>query len=112
LGGREVREKAFQEEFQQPCYKHYLLKYKGVSCSTACMFREGEQARLESVATLEPYRGKGLIGYLIQFIQSDIRKDNIQNLWVFPITKQVQKIYEKYGFETLGTIQVDHALLS
>ena len=38
IGGREVREKALKEEFNHPAYQHFLLRYNGVACSTACIF--------------------------------------------------------------------------
>ncbi|WP_253958118.1 hypothetical protein [Metabacillus halosaccharovorans] len=37
LGGS-IREQAFKEEFSQDFYNHYLLKYNGIPCSTACIF--------------------------------------------------------------------------
>ena len=60
FGGREVREKAFEEEFNHPNFIHYLLRYDGVACATACLFISGNQARLESVATLEAISRKRL----------------------------------------------------
>ncbi|MBS8263835.1 GNAT family N-acetyltransferase [Mesobacillus boroniphilus] len=111
IGGREVREKALKEEFDNPAYQHFLLRYNGVACSTACIFAHGSQARMESVATLEEYRGKGLIGYIIQHIQQQVQKQGFENLWVFPINEQVEKVYNRYGFETVMTLTTGHAFL-
>ncbi|WNF25187.1 GNAT family N-acetyltransferase [Mesobacillus jeotgali] len=111
IGGREVREKALKDEFEHPAYQHFLLRYKGVACSTACIFAHGKQARMESVATLEGYRGKGLIGYIIQHIQQEVEKQGFENLWVFPINERVEKFYSRYGFDTVMSLTPGHAFL-
>lgn len=111
LGGREVREKAFPEEFNHPAFTHYLLRYQGIACSTACLFEHENQARLESVATLKEFRGKGLIGELIYFLQAEIKKRGIETFWVFPINERVEKVYAKYGFDTAEKFKTGHAFL-
>jgi N-acetylglutamate synthase-like GNAT family acetyltransferase len=111
FGGRAVREKAFQQEFHNPQFTYYLLRYKGDACATACLFIAGNQARVESVATLEEFRGKGLIGHLIRHIQGEAVKREISNLWVFPINENIEKIYHKYGFKTVEKLIMGHAFL-
>lgn len=112
FGGKEVREKAFEEEFNHPSFVHYLLRYKGVACATACLFINEKEARLESVATLEEYRGKGLIGELIRYIQKEAVKQEVDNLWVFPIDEKIEKVYTKYGFQSVEKRITGHAYLS
>lgn len=112
LGGREVREKAFTTEFHHPSFTYYLLRYNGTACSTASIFEYDNQARMESVATLAAFRGKGLIGALIHFLQREVQKRGFENFWVFPINERVEKVYAKYGFETIGKINMGHAFLS
>ncbi|MBB6452332.1 GNAT superfamily N-acetyltransferase [Salirhabdus euzebyi] len=111
FGGREVREKAFCEEYSHPNYTYYLLTYKGVPCSTACIFQTGKDARLEHVATLSEYRGKGLVGHLIHHIQREVKKLGLDTLWTIPINEQVENVYLKYGFETFRKGQMGHAFL-
>ncbi|MFD3449857.1 GNAT family N-acetyltransferase [Microbacteriaceae bacterium 4G12] len=111
FGGEEIRKAAFQIEFKHPNYIHYILIYKGIACATACIFHHNKEARLESVATLEAYRGKGLIGHLIHFIQCEVNQMKLQRLWVFPINEKVQKVYERYGFTTIGSFRLAHAFL-
>jgi GNAT superfamily N-acetyltransferase len=111
LGGREVREKSFPVEFNHPSFTHYLLRYDGAACSTACLFEHEDQIRLESVATLEEYRGKGLIGELIHFLQDEVKKRGLENFWVFPINERVEKVYLKYGFDTVTKLTTGHAFL-
>ncbi|MBO0959710.1 GNAT family N-acetyltransferase [Neobacillus sp. MM2021_6] len=111
FGGREVREKAFPEEFNHPAFTHYLLRYDGESCATACIFEHGDQARMESVATKEEFRGKGLIGELIYFLQAEVKSKGIEDFWVFPINEKIEKVYAKYGFHTTGKFITGHAFL-
>lgn len=110
LGGS-IREQAFKEEFSQDCYIHYLLKYNGIPCSTACIFFYEQDARLESVATIKEYRGKGLIGHLIHYIQMDMLKKEVERLWVLPINEQVERVYQKSGFDTVLNVKTGHAFL-
>lgn len=109
--GGAIREKAFEEEFSQPAYSHYLLKYDGVPCSTACIFHHENDARLESVATLPEFRGKGLIGQLIHYLQGEVSKKRVERFWVMPISERVEKVYEKSGFETIANVKIGHAFL-
>jgi N-acetylglutamate synthase-like GNAT family acetyltransferase len=111
FGGKEVREKAFEQEFNHPSFEHYILRYNGVACATACLFINEKQARMESVATLEEYRGRGLIGELIHYIQVEVAKKEVENLWVFPINEKIEKVYQKYGFKTVEKLKTGHAFL-
>ncbi|RKP51589.1 GNAT family N-acetyltransferase [Cohnella endophytica] len=111
FGGKDVIEKIYAEQFNHPSFTHYLLRHDGTPCSTACIFEHGNQARLESVATIEQFRGKGLIGEVIQFIQKEVLSRGIQKLWVFPINESVERVYRKYGFETVGKWKTGHAFL-
>lgn len=109
FGGRESIEKVYEAQFKHPSFTHYLLRYEGIACSTACIFEDGLQARIESVATIEEFRGKGLIGYVFQFIQKEIIKRGIKRLWIFPINESVEKIYQKYGFHTVDKLINGHS---
>ncbi|MCD7034601.1 GNAT family N-acetyltransferase [Metabacillus sp. GX 13764] len=109
FGGRETIEKAFKTQFEHPAFTHYLLRYNGTACAAACLFEHGNQARLESVATLSSYRGKGLVGHLIRFIQQETVNKGIQQLWVLPINEQIEKVYGKYGFDTVLKMETGHA---
>lgn len=111
FGGKAVREKAFEVEFNHHSFIHYLLRYDGIACATACIFINENQARMESVATLEEYRGQGLIGEVIHFIQTEVTNKEIENLWVFPINEKIEKVYQKYGFKTVTKLKMGHAFL-
>lgn len=111
LGGREVREKAYTAEFLHPAFAHYLLRYDGKACSAACLFVHQDQVRLEGVATREEFRGKGLIGELIYFLQGEVERSGYETFWVFPINERVEKVYSRYGFQTVAKITTGHAFL-
>ncbi|MGM7703252.1 GNAT family N-acetyltransferase [Pseudalkalibacillus sp. Hm43] len=111
FGGKAVREKAFETEFNDQRYTHFLLKYNGTPCSTACLFVHGDQGRIESVATIEEFRGKGLIGSILQHIQKEAQTLQLEQLWVHPINERVEKVYSRYGFNTITTLQTGHAFL-
>ncbi|WKB35173.1 GNAT family N-acetyltransferase [Terrilactibacillus sp. S3-3] len=111
FGGKESIEGVFREQFNNRLFSHYLLRYENQACSTACVFQCGEQARMESVATIEDFRGRGLIGHIIQFIQKDMSARGIHTLWVFPINESIEKVYQKYGFITVDKVKMVHAFL-
>lgn len=111
FGGKAVRKKAFESELNDKRYTHYLLKYNGTPCSTACLFVHGNQGRIESVATIKEYRGKGLIGLLLQHVQREAQRLQLEKLWVHPINERVEKVYSRYGFTTILTLQTGHAFL-
>ena len=101
--------KAFDNMYRSPHFTYYLLKINGVACCTANLFLSGRQGRIESVATLESYRGRGLIGYVLQHIQKEAVKNNLEHLWLLPINEQVAKVYEKANFYSFGKIKSIHA---
>ena len=112
FGGKESIENVYKEQFNHSSFTHYLLRFDRIACSTACIFEDGEQARMESVATIEEFRGKGLIGEVIHFIQKEVITRGIKKLWVFPINESVEKVYQKYGFQTVKKLTNGHAFLS
>ncbi|RNB92332.1 GNAT family N-acetyltransferase [Brevibacillus fluminis] len=111
FGGRKVREKAFQLEFANPAYDYYLLYVDGVAASTACTFKTGSHIRLENVATRKEWRGQGLIGILIRHMQEEVALQGYKQFWVYPINEQVEKVYKRYHFDTVGRLRMAHAFL-
>nr|WP_242296364.1 MULTISPECIES: GNAT family N-acetyltransferase [unclassified Bacillus cereus group] len=117
FGGKESIEKVYKEQFNHSSFTHYLLRFDRIACSTACIFEDGEQARMESVATIEEFIGKGLIGKgligeVIQFIQKEVITRGIKKLCFFSINESVEKVYQKYGFQTVKKLTNGHAFLS
>lgn len=100
---------AFEQTYHSPNFTYYLLKLGGVACCSANIFISGNQGRIESVATLESYRGRGLIGYMLQHIQQQSVKLGLEYLWILPISEQVAKVYAKANFQSVGTITSIHA---
>ncbi|TDX46350.1 GNAT family N-acetyltransferase [Orenia marismortui] len=111
FGGREIREQAFQAEFNHPNHSSFLLSYKDKPCSIASVFRYQEEAILENLATLEEFRGQGLIGELIYYLQRKMYEQKVKKLWVFPISKRAEEVYKKYNFKTITKLRTGHAFL-
>ncbi|EON72817.1 GNAT family N-acetyltransferase [Lysinibacillus sphaericus] len=100
---------AFYKTYYSPLFTYYLLRVNGEACCTANVFVAGKQGRVESVATIESYRGRGLIGYLLQHIQQQSVKAGIEDLWIMPVSEPVARVYAKVNFKSLGTITSIHA---
>lgn len=109
LGGREIREKAFAQEFAHPAFQHFLLRVNGEPASTLCLLLAGPIIRVENVATLPAFRGQGLIGHLIRHAQEQFLLSGGTQLLVCPINEQVEKVYSRYGFVTMDKIHFQHA---
>lgn len=80
-----------------------------MACCSANIFVSGNQGRIESVATTENYRGRGLIGYMLQHIQQQSVKQALEHLWILPISEQVANVYDKANFKSVGSIASIHA---
>lgn len=78
-------------------------------CCSANLFVSGNQGRIESVATIESHRGRGLIGFMLQHIQQQSVNQKLEQLWIWPITDQVAKVYDRYNFKSVGSIASIHA---
>ncbi|MET4561056.1 N-acetylglutamate synthase-like GNAT family acetyltransferase [Lysinibacillus parviboronicapiens] len=100
---------AFYKTYQSPHFTYYLLRVNGVACCTADIFVAGNQGRVESVATIESFRGRGLIGYLLRHIQQQSMKAGIENLWIMPISAPVARVYAKLNFKSVGSVTSIHA---
>ncbi|WP_051967963.1 GNAT family N-acetyltransferase [Brevibacillus thermoruber] len=109
LGGRDVREKAFAMEFAHPDFAHYLLRVDGEPASSLCLLRAGEYMRVENVATLPAFRGRGLIGHLLRHAQERFLETGGARLLVFPINDRVERVYRRYGFVAVGEVRTLHA---
>ncbi|USG64717.1 GNAT family N-acetyltransferase [Brevibacillus ruminantium] len=111
FGGREIREKAFAMEFAHPDFVHFLLRVNGEAACSLCLFWAGPYIRVENVATLSSFRGQGLIGHLLRHAQEEFLRLGGEQLWVCPINEKVEKVYNRYGFDTVGEMAFSHAFL-
>jgi len=109
FGDPALIKKAFEQTYHLPSFTYYLLKLDGVACCSASIFVSGNQGRIESVATIESYRGRGLIGYMLQHIQQQSMNQKLEHLWIWPINDQVAKVYDKTNFKSVGSIASIHA---
>lgn len=109
FGDPELIKMAFEQAYYSPSFTYYLLKLDGVPCCSANLFVSGNQGRIESVATIESHRGRGLIGYMLQHIQQQSVNQKLEQLWIWPINDQVAKVYDRSNFKSVGSIASIHA---
>lgn len=48
---------------------------------------------------------------MIYYIQIEAVKRELENLWVFPINGNTEKVYQKYGFQIVEKLKMGHAFL-
>lgn len=99
FGGEGIRESILIKQMSNSNFYYYILKINGEPCSVASIFNMGKVARLEDVATLEKFRGKGLIGELIDYIIFHLRRKGIDEVNVIPNNESSEGVYLKYGFQ-------------
>lgn len=49
---------------------------------------------------------------MIRLLQEEVNYQGVENFWVFPINERVEKVYLKYGFQTIAKLTTGHAFLS
>lgn len=87
---------------------HYLIYVNEIPIGTARVrLVKPDQAKIERVAILEPYRGQGYGSELINFIIDDLQQ--LENLRVILLGAQLTAIrfYEKLGFTAFGEVFFD-----
>ncbi|MEK5231441.1 GNAT family N-acetyltransferase [Lysinibacillus sp. FSL K6-0232] len=109
FGEPSLIQQAFMQTYHSPHFTYYLLRIDGKACCSANIFVAGNQGRVESVATIEGYRGRGLIGYILQHIQQQSIEWGLKYLWILPINEQVAKVYHRANFKSVGKIASIHA---
>lgn len=86
--------------------EHYLLTIDDQPCATARVRRVADYAKIERVAVLDTYQGKGLGQLIMKKIISDYSSQRIKSL---KLSSQVYAIpfYEKLGFKVSGEEYMD-----
>lgn len=102
---------AFETERKNPLYYHYVLFENGQPAACTLFFVSGDYVMIENVATLPAFRGKGYAGYLIAHMQREFLKLGKKQLGLIPMNEKVEKLYQRYGFETLGATKFVNAFL-
>ncbi len=87
---------------------HYLVYVNEIPIGTARVrLVKPDQAKIERVAILEPYRGQGYGSELINFMIADLQQQ--ENLSIILLGAQLTAIrfYEKLGFTAFGEVFLD-----
>jgi len=79
---------------------HYILFDRGIAIGTARRRFTENGLKLERLAILKEYRGKGFAHVLMQFILKDILPSK-QKIYMHA-QRGVEDIYKKYGFKIVG----------
>lgn len=99
FGGVGTREKLIRKQMLNPDFCYYMLMKDNQACSVACIFRLGNIARLEDVATLKAFRGQGLAESLIEYIIKDSNEKGIDEIYLIPNNEKSERFYLKCGFK-------------
>lgn len=79
---------------------YFLAEVEGVPAATLALGQTKNLALIDDVTTAPDYRGRGLAGYLLQYAQHHATSDIMLEV----IMDNAQRIYERRGFEVVGTI--------
>ena len=87
--------------------RHYLISVNDVAAGTARVRYVAAKAKIERVAILSEYQGRGLGRQLMQFIIEDIQAANIAK--IIALSSQVYAIpfYESLGFAVCSDEYMD-----
>lgn len=102
---------AFEAERKNPLYYHFVLFENGQPAAFSQFMISGDYVMIEGVSTLPAFRGKGYAGHLIARIQREFQLLGKKQLGLIPANEQVEKLYKRYGFETLGATKFVMAFL-
>ena len=80
---------------------HYILKIDGIAAGTSRVRYLDKSAKIQRLAVLDEYRGRGLSKILMEFIINDIKTQNIEEIYLSS-QSYIQSLYEKFGFKAKG----------
>lgn len=87
---------------------HYLIYADNNPIGTARVrFPSNTQAKIERVAILFPYRGKGFGRQLVDYILQDLRQQDTLKIVTLGAQLPVIPFYEKLGFIARGEVFLD-----
>lgn len=107
----DIRTKVFGEEQgirrgqdfdgQDDMAKHILLHYNLQPIGCARIRILGGKAKLERIAILKKFRGRGFGNPLIDYLRMYSKRQKVKSIY-FDAQAYLQKFYEKFGFKVVG----------
>ena len=83
---------------------HMVAKDGDIVIGTArVLFLTGNQAKLERMAILKPYRRRGIGGRIIAFVSEELSKKQVEQV-ILHAQYEVTAFYKSCGFEESGPI--------
>lgn len=79
---------------------YFLAEVEGVPAATLALGQTKTLALIDDVTTAFDYRGRGLAGWLLQYAEHYATSDIMLEV----IMENAQRLYERHGFEVVGTI--------
>lgn len=106
-------DQALEQDGKDSECSHYILFVEGKAIGTARRRFTDHGLKLERLAILKEYRGKGYAHDLMKFMMQDILPSK-QKIYMHA-QKGVEDIYKKYGFRIVGNMfteaGIDHYLM-
>lgn len=90
---------------------HYILKIDDFAAGTARVRYLGEKGKIQRVAILDEYQGKGLGRKLMQYIIEDIIKKGVAKSMVLSAQVHAISFYESLGFTVCSDEYMEAGIL-
>lgn len=97
IEGQGVPEEIEADGKENKC-DHYILKIDDFAAGAARVRYLGEKSKIQRVAILDEYQGKGLGRKLMQYIIEDIIKKNVAKSMILSSQLHAIPFYESLGF--------------
>ena len=82
--------------------RHVVVKHKGIIIGTArVIFLDNATAKLERMAVLKHFRGKGIGSHIISFLIKELKTNSIEQVVIHAQCSAIT-FYKSCGFEEMG----------
>jgi predicted GNAT family N-acyltransferase len=92
---------------QDDAARHFAVKADGNIIATCRVRLMGSAAKIERVAVLKNYRGKGVGRVLMKYLLTELRKNSDIQLFKLSSQSYAVPFYEQLGFKTRGGEYMD-----
>lgn len=92
---------------QDDAARHFAVRADNEIIATCRVRLLGSAAKIERVAVLKDYRGKGVGRILMRYLMNELRKNSDIDLFKLSSQSYAVPFYEKLGFKTRGGEYLD-----